>query len=144
MAKTEAEKFSDIDSLFDFILKVQDRMAPKIVSNGEAREGEHRKGVILIHGDKDWVRVFEVSGGRLVMSQDLEDVRTLLEFRDVNTFIICCKEVLGGRTSTFARAKARGDVRVKGEHALRDGVIFNRLLGKIGKVLAEYNVTFGD
>lgn len=143
MAKTEAEKFQDVESLFGFIMKVQDKIAPQIVSDKEAKAGEHRRGVIIIRGENSWARGFEVVDKRIEVIEDLDNVRTAVVFENVNVFMHVCQELMSGRTSAFSRAKARGDIKIKGNYALRDGLIFNRLLAQIGRILKNYGVDFG-
>lgn len=140
MPKTEVEKIQDIEEMLDFIMKIQDKVAPHVVSDAETQQGEDRKGVVIIKGSNNWARAIQVVDGRLEIVTDYERARTGLVFEGVDTFIKVCNELLSGRIGAFARAKARGDVKVTGKYALRDGAIFNRMLTQIGKVLSGYGV----
>lgn len=145
--KTEAEKLVDVEGLFQFILKIQDKVASQVVSAQEAKEGSGRKGILIIkceEDDRKWNMAFEVINGRLVPTDNLTEVRTGLVFENVGIFLKVVKELLAGNTTAFSRARARGDLKVMGDYAIRDAVIFNELLSKIGRVLVEYNVKIGD
>lgn len=144
MPKTETQHFQDIEDLFQFIMRVQDKVAGLVVSPEEAAEGEMRKGVFVIKGENNFMKALQVVDGRLQISEKYDDARTVIIFERVDIFLKVCKELLAGRSSTFVRAKARGDVQIKGDYALRDAVILNRLLAKIGKVLNDYGVSLGD
>ena len=141
--KTDTERLSEIDDLFDFILKVQDKLAPEVASAQEAEIGEGRKGVLMVRGDSKWTRVFEVKGGRLVPVEKVDDARTVIVFEGAEVFQQVCQELLAGNPSAFSRARARGDVKVVGDYAIRDLSIFNRLLTKVGRILSGYNVKLG-
>ena len=54
-----------------------------------------------------------------------------------------CQELLAGNPSAFARARAKGDVKVVGDYAIRDLSIFNRLLSKVGQILSGYDAKLG-
>lgn len=144
MPKTEIQQYQDIEDLFQFIMRVQDKVAGLVVSPEEAAEGEMRKGVFVIKGKNNFMKALQVVGGRLQISDEYDDARTVIIFDRVDIFLKVCKELLSGRSSTFARAKARGDVQIKGDYALRDAIILNRLLAKIGKVLNDYGVKFEE
>lgn len=143
MPKSDAEKLAEVDDLFNFILKVQDKLAPEVASPQEAETGEGRKGVLMIRGDNKWTRIFEVRSGRLTPVDKLDDARTVIAFEGVDAFRSVCQELLAGNPSAFSKARARGDVKVVGEYAIRDLSIFNRLLSKVGKILSGYNVKLG-
>ena len=143
MPKVDSEKLSEIDDLFEFILRVQDKVAPEIASPEEAKTGEGRKGVIMIRGDNKWTRVFELRDGRLVPADNITNARTVIVFEGIDTFRKVCGELIAGSSSAFSRARARGDVKVVGEYAIRDLSIFNRLLAKVGRILSSYNVRLG-
>ena len=143
MAKSNAEKLAEIDDLFDFILRVQDKLSSEVASPEETELGEGRKGVIMIRGDDKWSRVFELVGGRLVPVSGLDNTRTVIAFEGIDPFVRVCQELLAGSPSAFARARARGDVRVVGDYAIRDAVIFNKLLAKVGRILSSYDVKLG-
>ena len=140
--KTDAEKLQEIEDLFGFILRVQDKLAPDVTTASEAREGEGRKGVLMIRGDQKWTKIFEVTRGRLVPQGDLDNVRTIVIFEGVDVFRTVCSELLAGSTAAFSRARAKGDVKVVGDYAVRDGIVFNRLLTRVGEILSGYNVKF--
>lgn len=139
----DLQKVSELEDLFDFILKVQDRMAPQVVSKQETDIGEGRKGVILVRGDSRWSKAFEVKGGKLVPVDNVDNARTVIVFESIDTFRKVCQELLAGSPSAFSRARAKGDVKVVGEYAIRDLTIFNRLLTKVGQILTGYNAKLG-
>ena len=141
--KTDEEKLAEINDLFDFFLKFQDKFSPQVATKEEAKEGEGRKGVLLIRGPNKFVKVFEVSNGRLIPSTNLDHARTVIAFEGVDVFVTLCQEFLDGNTSAIARAKARGEVRIEGDYAVRDFVVFNDLFAKVGKVLSNYGVKIG-
>ena len=141
--KTEEEKLQEINDLFSFIIRVQDRFAPEVASPEEAELGEGRKGILMIRGNNKWARTFEMKGGRLIPTDNIDNARTVIAFEGVDTFIEVCKELLNGSHSAFSRARARGDVRVVGAYAIRDVSIFNRLLSKVGRILSSYDVKLG-
>ena len=143
MPKTDVEKLEDIEDLFDFILKVQDKLAPEVASLQEVEVGEGRKGVLMIRGDSKWTKIFEVRGGRLIPVVGIDNARTVVVFEGIDIFQKVCQELLAGSPSAFSRARARGDVKVVGEYAIRDLSIFNRLLTKVGRILSGYNVKLG-
>ena len=143
MPKTDAEKLAEIDDLFNFVLKVQDRFAPEVASPQETQAGEGRKGVLMVRGDNKWTKIFEVRGGRLTPVDKLDNARTVIVFEGVDAFRDVCQALLAGNPSVFSRARARGDVKVVGEYAIRDLSIFNRLLVKVGKILSSYDVKLG-
>lgn len=141
--KTDIEKLSEINDLFDFILKVQDKLAPEVASPQEVELGEGRKGVLMIRGDNKWTKIFEVRSGRLTPVANVDNARTIIVFEGVDIFQKVCQELLAGSPSAFSRARARGEVKVVGEYAIRDLSIFNRLLTKVGRILSGYNVKLG-
>ena len=146
--RSDSEKIADVEELFNFVLKVQDKIAPEIVNPNEEATGEGRKGVIMIRrgdgrGDK-YVKVFEVINGKLVPSDSIDHARTVIVFEGVDAFVSLCQELLANKPGAFSRARARGEVKVIGEHAIRDLSIFNRLLGRVGRILGSYNVKLGD
>lgn len=143
MPKTDVEKLSEINDLFDFILKVQDKLAPEVVSPQETQGGEGRKGVIMVRGDNKWTKIFEVKGGRLIPASSIDGARTVIVFEGIDIFRNVCQELLAGNPGAFSRARARGEVKVVGEYAIRDLSIFNRLLSKVGRILTGYNVKLG-
>ena len=143
MPKTEVEKLAEVEDLFDFIIKVQDRVASEVASPEETELGEGRKGVIMIRGDSKWTKIFEVSSGRLVPTESLDNTRTVIAFEGVDAFIEVCQELLNGNPSAFSRARARGEVKVVGDYAIRDLSIFNRLLVRVGRILSSYDVKLG-
>ena len=136
-------KLSEINDLFDFILKVQDKFSPLVASSQEAKTGEGRKGVLMIRGDHKWTKVFEVKGGRLVPSDNLADARTVIVFEGLDVFREVCNNLLAGNTMAFSRARAKGDIKVEGNFALRHASIFNRLLARVGQILKNYDVKLG-
>ena len=138
--KTLEEKYQDLDDLFEFILKVQSKVADQVATQSEMDIGEGRKGVILIRGGHKWVKIFEVQGGRIVPKEDLSNTRTVVAFKDVDVFIELCNSLLLGQPSAFSRARARGDIVIEGDHAIRDLSVLTRLLAKVGQVLNNYNV----
>jgi len=140
MLKTDQEKLAEVDDLFNFILKVQDRISPQVATTQEAEVGEGRKGVLMVRGGQKWVRCFEVRGGRLVPSNNVDGARTVVAFESIESFRKVCSELLAGRPGAFSRARARGEVRVEGEYAIRDLSIFNELLSKVGRLLSQYGV----
>ena len=140
MTKTYTEELSEINDLFDFILKVQDKLSPEVASKQETELGEGRKGVLMIRGDNKWTKIFEVRAGRLIPCDSLDNARTVVVFEEIDTFREVCQELLAGNPMAFSRARARGNVKVVGEFALRDASIFNRLLAKVGSILRSYNV----
>ena len=142
--KTESEKLDEINDLFNFIIKVQDRFAPEVASAEEAELGEGRKGVLMVRGNSKWQKIFELKGGRLVPTDSLDNTRTVIVFEGVDTFIEVCRELLNGSPSAFSRARAKGDVKVVGDYAIRDLSIFNRLFSKVGRILNSYDVKIGD
>jgi len=143
MPKTDVEKLAEVEDLFDFILKVQDRFAPEVVTSEETELGEGRKGVIMIRGDNKWTKIFEVKGGRLIPTESLDNTRTVIVFEGVDPFVNVCQELLNGNPVAFSRARAKGDVKVVGNYAIRDLSIFNRLLSKVGRILSSYDVKLG-
>lgn len=143
MAKTDIERLAEIDDLFEFILRVQDRLAPEVVSSQEAQVGEGRKGVLMVRGDNRWSKVFEVRGGKLVPMDSIDNARTVVVFEGVDPFVKVCQELLAGNPMAFSRARAKGDVKVVGDYAIRDAAIFNRLLSRVGRILSRYNVRIG-
>ena len=143
MPKTDSEKLSELNDLFDFILKVQDKLAPDMVTTQERDLGEGRKGVIMVRGDNKWSKVFEVRAGRLIPVDSIDGARTAIVFEGVDAFRSLCQELLAGRTGAFSKARARGDLKVVGDYAIRDLAIFNRLLSKVGQILSGYNVELG-
>ena len=142
--KTDIEKLTEINDLFDFIIKVQDKLSPQVVSQEEMNGGEGRKGILMIRGPNKWVRVFEVSNGRLTPTTNLDHARTVIAFEGIDSFINVVQEFLNGNTSAISRAKARGEVRIEGDYAVRDFMVFNDLFSKIGQVLSSYGVKFGS
>ena len=142
--KSDTEKLSEINDLFDFIIKVQDKVAPEVASPQEAKIGEGRKGVLMIRGDSKWTKIFEVKGGRLVPMDSLDNARTIIVFEGVDVFQHVCQELLAGSPSAFSRARAKGDVKVVGDYAIRDVSIFNRLLSRVGRILTSYDVKLGS
>ena len=143
MPKTDVEKLAEINDLFDFIIKVQDRFAPEVASPSEVELGEGRKGVLMVRGNSKWTKIFELKGGRLVPTDSIDGARTVIVFEGVDAFVEVCKELLAGNPSVFSRARAKGDVKVVGDYAIRDVSIFNRLLAKVGKILSSYDVKLG-
>lgn len=143
MPKTDAEKLAEIDDLFDFIIRVQDKIAPEIATTQEVELGEGRKGVLMVRGDHKWTKIFELKGGRLVPTDNLDNARTVIVFEGVDVFIEICKELLAGNLMVFSRARAKGEVKVVGDYAIRDLSIFNRILSKVGKILNSYDVKLG-
>lgn len=143
MPKTEIEKLAEIDDLFDFIVRVQDRFASEVASPEEAELGEGRKGILMVRGNNKWTKIFELKGGRLLPVNSLDNARTVIVFEGVDVFVEVCQELLNGSPMAFSRARARGDVKVVGDYAIRDVSIFNRLLSKIGKILSSYDVKIG-
>ena len=144
MPKTDVEKLSEIEDLFDFILKVQDKISPEVASPQEAKVGEGRKGVLMIRGDNKWTKIFEVRGGRLIPADSIDGARTVIVFEGIDVFRKVCQDLLAGSPSAFSRARAKGDVKVAGEYAIRDLSIFNRLLTKVGRILSSYDVKLGS
>ena len=136
----QESQLSEVEDLFNFIMRVQDKVAPMVASRQEASGGEGRRGVIMIRGDHKWVRVFEVKDGRLIPLDNLDGVRTVVVFESLASFREVCNNLLSGRPMAFARARARGDVKVEGDFALRDAAIFNRLLTRVGQILKSYDV----
>jgi len=143
MVINDAEKLTEIEDLFDFVLRVQDKLVSKAVSPEEVDLGEGRKGVIMIKGGNSWVKVLEVSGGRLVSAKDLSNARTVIVFNGVDVLRHLIQELLAGNVGAFSRARARGEVKVVGEYAIRDLAIFNRLFTTAGKLLSSYDVKLG-
>jgi len=141
--KTDTEKLSEINDLFNFILKVQDRLTSSVASPREVEIGEGRKGVIMVRGNKRWTKIFELKSGRLVPVDTIANARTVIIFEGVDIFRRICQELLAGNPSAFSRARARGDVKVVGDYAIRDASIFNRLLAKVGRILSSYEVALG-
>lgn len=109
--KTDTEKLAEINDLFDFILKFQDKFSPQVASKQETKEGEGRKGILMIRGPNKFVRVFEVSRGRLTPSENVDHARTVIAFEGIDAFIRVVQEFLNGNTSAISRAKARGEDR---------------------------------
>ena len=144
MTEVTYESVSEAEDFFNFLMKVQDKFTPHVVSEREAEMGEGRKGVLMIHGDNKWTKIFIVKDGRLVPAEGVDNARTVIVFEGLASFRKVCQELLAGSPSTFSRARARGEVKVVGEYALRDAAIFNRLLSKVGQMLSSYNVKFGD
>jgi len=142
--KTDQEKLAEIEDLFGFIIRVQDKLAGELVNGEEMEAGEGRKGVLLIRGNNKWTKVFEVRGGKLIPSNTVEHARTVIAFEGVDAFVTVCQELLAGNPTAFSRARAKGDVKVVGDFAMRDAAIFNRLLAKVGKILSSYNVKVGN
>ena len=140
---TESEKLSEIEDLFTFVLRVQDKIAPEVISQNEMEIGEGRKGVLMIRGGNKWTRIFEVAGGKLIPSGDLNNARTVVVFDDVDTLRTLIQELLAGNTSAFSRARAKGEVKVVGEYAVRDLSVFNRLFSTAGQLLSSYGVKVG-
>jgi len=143
VAKTDAEKLSEVEDLFDFILTVQDKFASEVVTLQETRIGEGRKGILMIRGDNKWTKVFEVRAGRLVPTTNVNNARTVIVFEGIDVFRRTCQEFLTGSPMAFSRARAKGDIKVVGEYAIRDVSIFNRLLTKVGRILSSYEVKLG-
>ena len=143
MPKTDAEKLAEIEDLFDFIFKAQEKLASEIVSCQEMVIGEGRKGVLMVRGDNKWTKIFEVKNGRLIPTDSIDNARTVIVFEGVDIFRKMCQALLAGNPSAFSRARARGDVKVVGNFAIRDATIFNRLLSKVGRILSSYEVKLG-
>ena len=143
MPKTEAEKLQEIDDLFDFIIKVQDRFSSEVASLNEMELGEGRKGILMVRGDSKWTKIYELKSGRLIPTDSLDNARTVIVFEGVDTFIEVCKELLNGSPMAFSRARAKGNVKIVGDYAIRDVSIFNRILTKVGRILSSYNVKIG-
>ena len=143
MAKTVEEKIAEANDLLDFVMKIQDRLPLEVASPGEAETGEGRRGAIMVRGDNKWTRVFEVVGGRLVPLNTLEGVRTVVAFEGVDAFLKLCQELLAGSPGAFSRMRARGEVRIEGEFAVRDFMVFSRLLTRAGQALNSYGVKVG-
>jgi len=144
MMKSDAEKLLEVEDLFSFVMKVQDKLAPRVASPREMEVGEKRKGVLMIRGGNKWTKILEVRAGRLVPCDSLDNVRTMVVFEGIDAFRGACQELLAGNSMAFSRARARGTVKVVGDYALRDAATFNRLLTKVGKILRSYNVRLGD
>lgn len=143
MGKTNTEKLIEIEDLFAFILKVQDKFASEVVTPQETKIGEGRKGVLMIRGDNKWAKIFEVKDGRLIPTSGVDNARTVIVFEGVDVFRKTCQELLAGNPGAFSRARARGGVKVVGDYAIRDFSIFNRLLTKVGRILSSYEVKLG-
>ena len=144
MPRSEEEKFQEITDLFDFILKVQDKFPNDVMTEYEASQVSGRKGVIYIRGnERKWTRVFEVGMGKLIPQNDLNNARTVITFEGPDSFIRMAQELLGGNSNAVAISKARGDVKIIGEYAVRDFMVFNNLLAKAGRVLSGMNVKVG-
>ena len=143
MGDNEGQKLDEINDLFEFILKVQERISPEVVSSQEVEGGEGRKGVLMIRGGTKWVKAFSVNGGKLVPTEGVDDARTVVTFDGVDAMRNLLQELLTGSPGAFSRARARGDVKIYGEHAIRDLSIFNRLLTKVGQALNSYDVKLG-
>jgi len=143
MPKTDAEKIAEIEDLFDFIFKAQEKLAPEIVSYQEMVIGEGRKGVLMVRGDNKWTKIFEVKNGKLIPADTIDNARTVIVFEGIDIFRKMCQALLAGNPSAFSRARARGDVKVVGNFAIRDATIFNRLLAKVGRILSSYEVKLG-
>ena len=143
MPPTDIEKLAEVDDLFDFVLKVQDKLTPEVLTQSEMEMGEGRKGVLMIRGGNLWTKVFEVSGGKLIPRDDLDNARTVIVFDGVDSLRHLIQELLSGNTSAFSRARAKGEVKVVGEYAVRDLSIFNRLFSTAGQLLSSYGVKVG-
>lgn len=143
MLKSDVEKIAEIEDLFDFIFKAQEKLAPEVVSLQETIVGEGRKGILMVRGDNRWTKVLEVKDGKLIPTDDIANARTVIVFEGIDVFRKTCQELLVGNPSTFSRARARGDVKVVGDYAIRDAVIFNRLLSRVGRILSSYEVKLG-
>jgi len=143
MLKTDAEKIAEIEDLFSFIFKAQEKLAPEVVSLQEVAIGEGRKGVLMVRGDNKWTKIFEVKNGKLIPADSIDNARTVIVFEGVDIFRKMCQALLAGNPSAFSRARARGDVKVVGNFAIRDATIFNRLLSKVGRILSSYDVKLG-
>ena len=140
-SQSEMIVLSEIEDLLDFVLKVQDRLAPDVVSQEETIEGEGRKGAIMVRKESGaWIRIFEVDGGKLMTTTSLDNVRTLIIFEKAEAFKKVCQELLAGSPGAFSRARAKGEVTLKGECAVRDLMVFNRLLSRVGQTLTSYGV----
>ena len=143
MPKTDAEKIAEIEDLFDFIFRAQEKLASEIVSYQEMVIGEGRKGVLMVRGDNKWTKIFEVKNGKLIPADSIDNARTVIVFEGIDIFRKMCQALLAGNPSAFSRARARGDVKVVGNFAIRDATIFNRLLAKVGRILSSYDVKIG-
>ena len=139
----EEQKLKEIDDLFEFIMKVQSKISPDVCSEAERTIGQGRKGVMLIRGSRKWVRVFEVDNGVLTASNDIENARTVIAFENVDIFRGLVQELLNGSTSALSKYRARGEIRIVGDHAIRDLSAINRLLTKVGQILNDYGVRLG-
>ena len=142
--KTLEEKYQELNDLFNFILKVQDKVADQVATSEEMVIGEGRKGVLLIRDERKWAKIFEVRNGRILPTSDISNARTVVAFNNVDVFIELCNRLLAGSTSAFSRARARGELVIEGDYAIRDLSAFSRLLAKVGKVLNSYNVKVGE
>jgi hypothetical protein len=144
MAKTNEEKIQELEDLFNFIINYQDKFRSQIATDQEASDGDGRKGILMVLGPPKFVKVIEVRNGRLCMSNDVENTRTVILFKDLDSLIEVIQEFLNGNTSAISRSKARGDVRIEGEFAVRDFIVFNDIFAKIGEVLNAYGVTIAS
>jgi len=143
MSKSESEKIAEVEDLFSFIMRIQDKIAPEVATVQEATLGQGRKGILMIRGEEHWVKVFEVDDGRLIPRDSVDGARTVIVFEGVDAFQEVFKDLLSGNLTSFSKAKARGLVRVEGVYAVRDLMIFNRLFSTLGRVLSGYGVRVG-
>lgn len=141
--RTNQEKLGEMDDLFDFILRVQEKFTPRVLTKEEMKTGEGRRAAIVVRGEDKWVKIFEVSQGVLVPKDSLDGIRSVIAFEGVDIFRNVCQSLLDGNTTAFSRARARGDLKVAGDYAVRDFAVFNRLFANIGKILGKYGVNLG-
>jgi hypothetical protein len=144
MAKTEEEKVQEIEELFEFIIKYQDKFKSQVATQQEVSDGDGRKGILMIKGPNKFVKVLEVKNGRLSATTDVTNTRTVILFDSIDSLIEVIQEFLNGNTSAISRAKARGSVKIEGDFAVRDFLVFNDIFSKIGEVLNAYGVTIAS
>jgi len=135
---SERDYESEINSLIDSALRWS-KLAGEISTAAEQQQMEHKKAVFVVKGmNKRYV--FEVSGTKLVQTDDESNTTTYCYSVSPQAFLEVVDSIFNGDPDAFQRALQRGNLVLKGRQSFHDQLMWKKALERIAKIRKHYNI----
>ena len=135
---SEHDYESEINSLINSAIRWS-KLAGEVSTPAEQQQMEHKKAVFVVKGmNKRYV--FEVSGTKLVQTDDESNTTTYCYSVSPQAFLEVVDSIFNGDPDAFQRALQRGNLVLKGRQSFHDQLMWKKALERIAKIRKHYNI----
>lgn len=127
----------EIDSFFKGVARLS-KLMPRLSSEDERRRIAGKKAIFVIKG-LSRAYALQVQGDHLAAIDDVSGADTICYAHDPRKFLEYCDRVFNeGNGAAFERALQRGDLVIRGKHAIHDRIMWRQAFERVAKARQAY------